>query len=162
MKNNEYFLTPEGASKLKAEVEQLKGPGRIDIARRLRHAVEMGDLSENADYISTKEDQAFLEGRIQELEIILRDAVVIYANASSDTVGLGSIVIVRENGRDPETFKIVGVKEADPRMGKISHESPIGNAIIGKRAGEEVSLKTPRGETIIKILEIADPESLNI
>ncbi len=158
MNTKDYFLTPEGVSKLKAELEKLIDPGRIEIARRLRQAVEMGDLSENADYITTKEDQAFLEGRIQELEIILRDAVVIYANASSDTVGLGSIVIVRENGREPETFKIVGVKEADPRMGKISHASPIGNAILGKRAGEEVSLKTPRGETIINILEIANPE----
>jgi transcription elongation factor GreA len=155
MKNNEYFLTPEGVEKLRAELEELTGPRRIEIAQRLRHAVEMGDLSENADYINAKEDQAFLEGRIQELEIVLRDAVVIdKESASSEMVGIGSTVVVSENGNDPETFKIVGVKEADSQRGRISHKSPVGKSIMGKREGDSVTLRTPSGETSIKILEI--------
>ena len=154
MNEKEYYLTPDGVNKLRDELEELKGPRRIEISRRLRHAVEMGDLSENADYISAKEDQAFLEGRIQELEVILRDAVIIESDSSSDVIGIGSTVIVSENGKDPETFHIVGVKEADPREGKISHESPIGNSLMGRRAGDEVSLRTPRGETNIKIIKI--------
>ncbi len=154
MNNNEFFLTPEGLVKLKTELEELIGTGRKEIAQRLRHAVEMGDLSENADYISTKEDQAFLEGRIQELEVILRDAVVVDAKPFSDVVGIGSTVIISENGMDAETFKIVGVKEADSRQGKISHQSPIGKSLMGMRVGDEVSSKTPRGETKLKILEI--------
>jgi transcription elongation factor GreA len=154
MNNNEFFLTPEGVTQLRAELEELIGPRRKDIAQRLRHAVEMGDLSENADYITTKEDQAFLEGRIQELEVILRDAVIVDAKPFSDVVGIGSTVIISENGRDSETFKIVGVKEADSRQGKISHQSPIGKSLMGKRVGDEVSSITPRGETKLKILEI--------
>ena len=155
MNNNEYFLTPEGLEKIRSELDELKGPRRTEIARRLRHAVEMGDLSENADYISAKEDQAFLEGRIQELEIIVRDAVVINADSSpSDVIGIGSTVVVSENGNDPETFQIVGVKEADPRMGKISHESPIGKSLMGKSAGDDITLQTPRGETTLEIIEI--------
>ena len=155
MSNQEYFLTPEGVSKLRSELEELKGPRRTEIAQRLRHAVEMGDLSENADYISAKEDQAFLEGRIQELEIVLRDAVIIDAESSpTDVIGIGSTVVVSENGNDPETYQIVGVKEADPRKGKISHQSPIGKSLMGNRAGDEVTLETPRGETTLSILEI--------
>jgi transcription elongation factor GreA len=154
MNEKEFYLTPAGLVKLKTELEDLKGTKRSEIAQRLRHAVEMGDLSENADYINAKEDQAFLEGRIQELEMVLRDAVVIDSDSSSDVVEIGSTVVVSENGNDPETFQIVGVKEADSRMGKISHESPIGKSLIGKRAGDEVLSKTPRGETKIKIIEI--------
>lgn len=154
MNNNEFFLTPEGVSKLKAELEELIGPRRREIAQRLRQAVEMGDLSENADYIKTKEDQAFLEGRIQELEVILRDAVIVDAKPFSDKVDIGSTVIISENGKDAETFKIVGVKEADSRQGKISHQSPIGKSLMGKSVGDEVSSITPRGETKLKILEI--------
>lgn len=154
MNKNEYYLTPDGVSKLKSELEELKGPRRREIAQRLRHAVEMGDLSENADYINAKEDQAFLEGRIQELEVILRDAVIIDADVSSDVIGIGSTVVVSENGNKPETFQIVGVKEANSRLGKISHESPIGKSLIGKRAGDEVTSKTPRGETKVKVIEI--------
>jgi transcription elongation factor GreA len=154
MEYKEYYLTPEGVVKLKAELEDLKGPRRTEISRRLKHAVEMGDLSENADYISAKEDQAFLEGRIQELEIILRDVVIIEADAASDVINLGSSVVVSENGNEPETFTIVGVKEADPRHGRISYESPIGKSLMGKRQGDEVTLDTPAGKTMIKILEI--------
>src|SRR5215510_6091370 len=111
------YLTPEGEAKLKAELTELKGPRREELAQRLRAAIQMGDLSENADYHKAKEDQAFLEGRIQEIEATLRIAVVV-EKKHSDLVTVGSRVTVQEEGFDPETFDLVGAKEADPRNGK--------------------------------------------
>jgi transcription elongation factor GreA len=125
------YLTAEGATKLKAELEDLKGPQRLAISKRLRDAIQMGDLSENADYHKAKEDQGFLEGRIQELEFIFRDAIIVeQANGPKDTVSFGVHVTVQEDGFNPETYHIVGAKEADPRAGKISNESPIGLALM--------------------------------
>lgn len=155
MNNREqYYLTPEGADKLRRELEQLKGPRREEMAARLRHAVSQGDLSENADYISAKEDQAFLEGRIQELETLLRDATIVEAPTSAEQVAIGSQVVVQEDGRESESFTIVGAKEADPAAGKISHKSPIGQALMGKKPGETATAVTPGGELTFKILEI--------
>lgn len=148
------YLTPEGVEKLKAELEELRGPRRQELAQRLRRAIQMGDLSENADYIAAKEEQAFLEGRIQELEALLRNAVIIETPTDNDVVRLGSTVVVAENGRTPETYQIVGAKEADPRRGRISNESPIGRALLGRRAGEEVEVEAPGGTLRLKILEI--------
>ncbi len=148
------YLTPEGVEKLKAELEELRGPRRRELAQRLRRAIQMGDLSENADYIAAKEEQAFLEGRIQELEALLRNAVIIEAPPDNDVVRLGATVVVAEDGRAPETYQIVGAKEADPRRGRISNESPIGRALLGRRAGEEVEVETPGGILRLKILEI--------
>ncbi len=152
--NQEYYLTPDGAVKLRAELEELRGPKRKDLAERLRFAIQQGDLSENADYIAAKEEQAFLEGRIQELEIILRDAVIIEQNTSKDTVEIGSTVRVVEDGREPETYRIVGVKEANPRQQMISYASPIGEALIGKGVGDTASAETPGGKIKLKILSI--------
>lgn len=152
--NQEYYLTPDGAAKLRAELEELRGPKRKDLAERLRFAIQQGDLSENADYIAAKEEQAFLEGRIQELEIILRDAVIIEQNTSKDTVEIGSTVRVVEDGREPETYRIVGVKEANPRQQMISYASPIGEALIGKGVGDTASAETPGGKIKLKILSI--------
>ncbi len=155
MEKREFVLTAEGAARLRKELEELKGPRRRELAQRLRSAIQMGDLSENADYIAAKEEQAFLEGRIQELETILRYAVVVEeGEATVDTVGVGNTVVVAENGREPETFHLVGIKEADPRNGKISHESPIGKALLGKRIGDTVVAQTPAGPLEFKILEI--------
>lgn len=150
----EIFLTPDGADKLKAELEELRGPRRVDLAKRLRFAIQQGDLSENADYTAAKEEQAFLEGRIQELEIILRDAIVVEQAPSRETVEIGSTVLVVEDGKDPETYQLVGVKEADPRQRKISYESPIGKALHGKRVGETTIAETPVGIRHLKILKI--------
>src|SRR5215468_1816167 len=124
------YLTAEGEAKLKAELEELKGPRREELAKRLRSAIQMGDLSENADYHKAKEDQAFLEGRIQELEFTLSNAQVVEGVTRKDVVSVGTHVTVQEEGFDPETFHIVGAKEADPRSGKISHESPFGRALM--------------------------------
>jgi len=147
------YLTPEGEAKLKAELADLTGPRREELAQRLRSAIQMGDLSENADYHKAKEDQAFLEGRIQELEAILRMAVII-EKKQSDVVDVGSHVTIQEEGFDPETFYMVGAKEADPRNGRISNESPIGSALIGHKVGEVVEAQTPGGKMKFKILKI--------
>jgi len=120
----------------------------------LRRAVRQGDLSENADYIMAKEAQAFLEGRIQELELLLREAVVVDPSPASDQIQIGSTVVVVEDGRDPETFMVVGAKEAKPSEGRISNESPIGQALLGKRRGEVAEAVTPGGSIRLKVLEI--------
>jgi len=147
------YLTPEGEAKLKAELAELTGPRREELARRLRSAIQMGDLSENADYHKAKEDQAFLEGRIQEIEAALRTAVII-ENKHSDHVTVGSHVTIQEEGFDPETFHLVGAKEADPRNGKISNESPIGTALMNHMAGDVVEAETPGGKLKFKILKV--------
>lgn len=151
----EIYLTAEGAARLKAELEELKGPRRDEMAKRLRSAIQMGDLSENADYHKAKEDQSFMEGRIQELEYLLKNAIIIEENLQpADTVQVGSCVTVQEGDYPEETYYLVGATEADPRSGRISNESPIGSALLGHRAGDEVSITTPGGEIQLKILKI--------
>ena len=152
--SEEHYLTAEGAKRLRAELEQLKGPAREELAQRLRSAIEMGDLSENADYHKAKEDQGFLEGRIQELEYLLKNATIIENNNhKSGLVDIGSIVTIQEEDYHPETYNLVGAKEADPRNGRISNESPIGRALIGHRVGEKVPVETPDGTIQLKIIK---------
>ncbi len=149
------YLTAEGATRLRAELEFLKGPAREQLSVRLRAAIQQGDLSENADYTAAKEEQGFLEGRIQELEHILRNVVLIDdIPQDTTTIAIGSRVTVQEEDFDPETYHVVGPKEADPRNGRISHESPIGRALIGCRLGEEIQVDTPGGAIRLKILSI--------
>lgn len=153
--NDVHYLTPEGKEKLEKELEQLKTHGRNELAQRLKHAISMGDLSENADYHKAKEDQGFLEGRIQEIESILYNAEVIESRSNYNEVSVGAKVTIQEDDYDPETYRLVGVKEASPREGKISHQSPIGQALMGRKVGERVKVKLPQGEPIeIKILAI--------
>jgi transcription elongation factor GreA len=114
----------------------------------------MGDLSENADYHKAKEDQGFLEGRIQELEYLLNNAVIIEENGSKDVVALGSHVTIQEEDYPEETYHLVGSTEADPSRGMISHESPIGRALIDHKAGDTVEAETPGGVIKLKILKI--------
>jgi transcription elongation factor GreA len=148
-------LTAEGAARLKLELEQLKGPARNELAQRLRFAVEQGDLSENADYHKAKEDQGFLEGRIQELEYLLKNAIIVEESAAKlDSVQVGVRITVQEDGYEPETYQLVGAKEADPRNGRISYESPIGKALLNHKVGECVSVITPNGKIQLTILEI--------
>jgi transcription elongation factor GreA len=153
MTQQPIYLTPEGEKKLKAELAELTGPRREELAVRLRSAIQMGDLSENADYHKAKEDQGFLEGRIQEIEAILRMAVIV-EKTDSDVVTVGSHVTVQEDNFSPETYSIVGAKEADPRSGKISNESPIGRALMDHKVGDVVSAETPGGQIKFKILKI--------
>jgi transcription elongation factor GreA len=152
---SESFLTTEGAARLRAELQELIEVKRPEIAHRLREAIKMGDLSENADYIMAKEDQAFLEGRIQELTQLLSRATIIGDGAAPiGAVSMGSRVTVQESGQDPETFVLVGAKEADPRAGRISNESPLGRALLGKRVGEMAEVETPAGIVRFRVLKI--------
>ena len=148
-----HYLTPEGEIKLRAELAELTGPRREDLAKRLRSAIQMGDLSENADYHKAKDDQAFLEGRIQELEAILRMATIV-EKKQSDVVEVGALVTIQEEDYDPETFYLVGATEADPRNGKISNESPFGKALLGHKVGDVVEAETPGGKVRLKLLKI--------
>jgi len=151
----EIYLTAEGAAKLEAELKALKGSGRDELAKRLRSAIQMGDLSENADYHKAKEDQSFMEGRIQELEYVLKNATIIEENLGpSDTVQVGSRVTVQEGDDPEETYFLVGASEADPRNGRISNESPIGSALLGRHVGDIVTATTPGGEIRLKIIKI--------
>lgn len=148
------YLTPEGEEKLTAELQELKGPRREELSQRLRSAIQMGDLSENADYHKAKEDQGFLEGRIQELEAILRSAVIIDNSQTKDVISVGSRVTIQEADYDPETYHLVGATEADPRKGKISIESPIGKALMEKKVGQVIEAETPGGKIKFKIISI--------
>lgn len=153
MAQKEQYLTPEGEKKLRTELAELTGQKREEIAQRLRSAIQMGDLSENADYHKAKEDQSFLEGRIQEIEAILRTATII-EKKQSDVVTVGSKVTIQEDNFDPETYDLVGAKEADPRNGKISNESPFGKALLDHKVGETVEAETPGGKIKLKILKV--------
>ncbi len=149
------YLTAEGAEKLQNELTELKGPRRDALALRLRFAIQQGDLSENADYIQAKEEQGFLEGRIHELDSILKNVVIIEKNkANQEQVNIGSHITIQEEDFDPETWYLVGPNEADPKNGKISHESPIGKALVGHKPGDTVEVNTPAGKLHLKILKI--------
>jgi transcription elongation factor GreA len=149
------LLTPEGARKIREELEQLTGPARTALAARLRAAIQQGDLSENADYTSAKEEQGFLEGRILELEALIKNAEIVDPDATPrDVVSLGSRVSVRDADGEGEVFQIVGSKEGNSRERKISHESPIGKALMGRKAGESVTVPTPSGELSFRIEKV--------
>ncbi len=154
--NEPIYLTPTGKNKLEAELAELKGPKRDEISRRLKSAIEMGDLSENADYHAAKEDQGFLEGRILEIESILsRAEITDDKDLDNTSVQIGNRVTIQEEGEDEESWEIVGANEADPLVGKISYESPIGAALINKKAGQKVNVTLPNGEIIVyKVLKI--------
>lgn len=149
------YLTEEGARRLRDELDYLKGPARDQLAQRLRSAIQQGDLSENADYISAKEEQGFLEGRILELDSVLRNVVILSEDGHHDEVNVGSHVTIQEDDFDPETYYLVGPKEADPRKGRISHESPIGRALLGHRVGDNITAETPAGTLKLKVIKIA-------
>ncbi len=151
------FLTKEGYQKLAEELEYLRTTKRKEVAERLHEALEGGELIENAEYEAAKNEQAFVEGRIQELEIILASARVIDEKEKKEKSGLiqvGSKVTIKEGGDGPETYFIVGAAEANPREGKISNESPIGKAILNHRSGEEVSVEAPGGTFKVKIIKV--------
>ncbi len=154
MTENSY-LTAEGLEKLRKELEELKGPAREALALRLRSAIQMGDLSENADYIKAKEDQSFLEGRIQELEAALQNVIIIDdLSVNSSEINIGNKVTFQEEDFPPECYFLVGPKEADPVNGRISHKSPVGEALLGHAVGDLVIAETPNGTYKMKILKI--------
>jgi transcription elongation factor GreA len=151
-----FYLTAEGLQKLKDELQFLNDVRKPELAARLHDAIKQGDLSENADYTAAKEEQGFLEGRIKELETMVRNAALIDEQQNkAGIVRIGSKVTVQEHGTaDDEVFMIVGKAEADPPKGKISNESPIGSALVGKKAGDRVRAKTPGGEITFKIVKV--------
>ncbi|MDX9865357.1 MAG: transcription elongation factor GreA [Anaerolineaceae bacterium] len=150
------YLTAEGARRLKEELEHLKTDAREDLARRLRIAIEQGDLSENADYTAAKEEQAFLEGRILELEATVKNAQIIdEMKVNKNVVSIGSHVTVKEDGYPEETYFMVGPKEADPVNGRISYKSPIGEALLGHKKGDVIRIETPDGDIQLTIVEIS-------
>lgn len=149
------YLTAEGAEKLKEELAYLKGPKREELAKRLRMAIEQGDLSENADYSSAKEDQAFIEGRILEIETMLANVKIIdNLEREHGVVNIGSTVTIQEDSYEPEEYMIVGSEEADPFDGKISFRSPIGSALYLKHEGDSVTADTPNGQIKFRIINI--------
>ena len=153
--DREIYLTEEGKEALQSELEELEGPQRKEISTRLKSAIEMGDLSENADYHKAKEDQGFLEGKIMEIQHTLSHAIIVEENHDgSDSVFVGCKVTVQEEDFPPETYYLVGSQEADPTENKISHLSPIGSALMKKKIGDKVNIKTPGGEFELKIIAI--------
>jgi transcription elongation factor GreA len=153
----EKFLTEEGAAELRRELDALRNVKRPQLAARLKEAIAQGDLSENADYHDAKEQQAFLEGRIQFLEALLYKAVVVPENGKDrkgSAVAIGSEVTVQEDGEPPETFTIVGAAEANTREGRISNESPLGRALLGRKVGDKVKVDAPAGQLTFRIKAI--------
>jgi transcription elongation factor GreA len=150
------YLTKEGFQKLQDELEYLRTAKRQEVAERLHEAMEGGELIENAEYEAAKNEQAFVEGRIQELEIILAAAHIIdEATAHNDPslVQVGDTVVIQEDDAKPEEYVIVGAAEADPRAGKISNESPLGKALLNHHAGEIVTVDAPGGTFKVKIIK---------
>jgi len=150
--NHKVVLTRDGLSDLQKEYDDLVQNKRLVAVQRLADARELGDLSENSEYAAAKQDLAFMDGRIAELEEILRSAKVITGHAKGH-VDVGSKVTVSIKGRK-EIFTVVGEWEADPVQRKISHESPLGKALIGKRQGEQVIVEAPAGKILYKIISI--------
>jgi transcription elongation factor GreA len=147
-------LTAEGAERLRAELDQLVRERRPEVVARIRTAKEHGDLSENAEYHAAREEQSFLEGRIQALEGRLRTAVIVEAPGAADRVGLGARVTV-DAGGETVTYTIVGGAESDPGSGRISSASPVGKALLGRSVGDVVIVRTPAGDHEYRIVEIA-------
>jgi transcription elongation factor GreA len=149
------FLTKEGYQKLADELEHLRTEKRKEVAERLHEAMEGGELIENAEYEAAKNEQAFVEGRIQELEMILASARIIdETNKNTATVQVGDTVIVKEGDNKPEEYVIVGAAEADPRKGKISNESPLGRTLLNHGVGDEVTVEAPGGMFKVRVVKI--------
>jgi transcription elongation factor GreA len=151
----DVILTQEGLANLKAELDHLATTRRREVAGRIKEAREFGDISENAEYDDAKNEQAMLEAKIASLEDKLRSATVVDATEiGTDVVRVGSIVHVKEDGGKSTKYTIVGSAEANPADMKLSNESPVGKALLGRKRGEEVVFSTPRGERRLKITKI--------
>jgi transcription elongation factor GreA len=153
MPNKKVLLTKEGLIKHQDELRELKEERRKEVIERIQEAISHGDLSENADYAQAKEEQAFIEGRIQELEEILKNAEIIELNGNQHQVSIGSTVSVSVNGKQAK-YTIVGSNEANPAAGKISNESLVGRSLLGAKVGQKVSIDTMSGKTEYEVLSI--------
>ena len=151
------FLTREGYDKLQEELELLRTSKRQEIANRLHEAMEGGELIENAEYEAAKNEQAFVEGRIKELEILLATARVITENEKAEkaeVIQVGSKVTIQEDKNEPEMYTIVGAAEANPRAGRISNESPLGRALLNRKTGASVQVDAPAGPFTVQVVKI--------
>ncbi len=147
------YLSQERYDELKRELDQLRSVSRLEVAEQLKRAKEYGDLSENAEYAEAREEQSRIETRIAELDDILKSAVIIHKGAGGDVVAIGSTVTVKKDNTDT-TYLIVGSNESNPAERKISNESPLGRAFLGKRSGDKVSVSTPSGTVEYAILKV--------
>ena len=154
MNTKPTYISRDGLEKLRKELEEMVSVRRPEIAQRIHDAKEHGDLSENAEYEDAKNEQAFVEGRIQTLEALIKNATIIDENVSTDHVQIGSTVSV-ESGDGEERFTVVGSAEAKPAEGRISNESPVGRALLGKKKGEKVLVKVPAGDFTYKVVSIS-------
>jgi transcription elongation factor GreA len=148
------LLTREGHQKLQEELDYLTTTKRKDVADRLREAMEGGELIEDAEYEAAKNEQAFVEGRIQELGALLANARIIEETGTKEVVEVAARVIIQEDENEPEEYVIVGAAEANPREGRISNESPLGRALIGHRAGDTVQVDAPDGAFTVHIVKV--------
>lgn len=144
-KTNVLYITKEGLEKLKTELADLVNIKRPEIAQRIKEARENGDISENSEYDAARNEQSYIEGRISELEEVIKTAKVTEGNGNKDEVGIGCRVTVHIDGTE-ETFHIVGAPEANPLQKKISHESPLGSALVGKKIGDKIDVEAPVGK----------------
>lgn len=150
-----FPMTLEGKKKLEEELEDLKTNKRAEVIKRIKIARSFGDLSENSEYESAKDEQSFVEGRIKEIDNMLNHAEIIgNENVDADEVSVGKSVTFQEDDDDPETYQIVGAAEADPLNGKISNESPIAKGLVGHKKGEKVTVTTPGGEMTVTIIDV--------
>jgi transcription elongation factor GreA len=154
MAEQPIYVTKEGLKKYEEELEYLRTVKRAEVAQRLHDAMGEGDIDENAEYDDAKNEQSFVEGRILTLEAMIKNAVIIQEGKHHNQVVLGSTVTVVEDGGEPETYHIVGSAEADPRRGRISNESPLGRALLGKRVGESITITAPAGLLTFQIIAI--------
>jgi transcription elongation factor GreA len=153
MNNKPAYLSREGLQKLREELDELVNVRRAEVANRIHEAKEHGDVTENAEYEDAKNEQAFVEGRIQSLSALIKNAVIIDENHSTTHVQIGSTVEIETDG-SKERYTIVGSAEASPAEGRISNESPVGRALLGRKKGDKVTVSVPAGDSVYKIVGI--------
>lgn len=154
MANQAVYLTADGLKKLEEELQHLRTVRRKNVAQRLHEAMEGGELIDNAEYEAAKNEQAFIEGRIIELDHMLASAKLIQPSRAGDVVMIGNTVVVKQEGGKKETFTIVGAAEANPKEGLISNESPLGQALLNRKVGDEVEVAAPAGVLHFYIVKI--------
>ncbi|MCC7372689.1 MAG: transcription elongation factor GreA [Chloroflexi bacterium] len=154
MADRTVYLTREGFRRLDEELEQLRTVKRPEVSERIRRSKDMTDVTDNAEYDEAKSEQAFVEGRIAELEVTLASAQIIEETGSTEFVGLGSRVKVRDDDGEEDDYRIVGSMEADPKRGMISNESPVGRALLGKKPGESATVVAPGGSFNLTVVTI--------
>ena len=150
----DVHITPEGLESVRREHEELVNVWRPAIAAKIKAARELGDLSENFEYHAAKNEQGMKEARIKELEVILKNHVLIEDNRVPGQVSMGSTVRFREEGEDEESYRIVGPAEADPKAGRVSYESALGKAMLGHKVGDVVQISTPNGSYRVRIVGV--------